>query len=208
MRPIDEGSRTSAPRVEVRLAQPSERLLLEGLFQFYAYDFSEMEPAGSPAFEVDAEGRLPPYPQLAEYWSADGRWPLVIETDRVALGFALINTVSHRGGSIERNMAEFFLMRKHRRRGVATAAVHDILRRDPGRWEVAVAARNEVARRFWAKAIATAPNVSGVAVVEGDGRAWRGPIWCFRALAPGDATTRPAAGDSQDVNPFPIDGAS
>jgi predicted acetyltransferase len=166
----------------VRLAAASERPLLEGLFQFYAYDFSEMEPSASAAFEVDAAGRFASYPHMAEYWSAADRWPLLIQMHAQAVGFALVNTVSHRGGSIERNMAEFFVVRKHRRRGVAAAALSEILRLYPGRWEIAAAERNTVAKAFWAKAIATAPNVSDIRVVEGDGHHWHGPIWCFQAV--------------------------
>ena len=113
----------AASRVVVRLARASERPLLEGLFQFYAYDFSEMEPSGSAAFEVDAAGRFAPYPHMGEYWSAADRWPLLIELDAQAVGFAFVNTLSHRGDSVERNMAEFFVVRKHRRRGVAAAAM-------------------------------------------------------------------------------------
>jgi predicted acetyltransferase len=171
------------PEIVVRLASPTERLLLDGLFQYYAYDFSEMEPPGSTAFELDAAGRFDPYPHLADYWSAQDRLPLLIEADGWVVGFALINAVSHRGGVVERNMAEFFVMRKHRRRGLARAALHLILGRYPGCWEVAVAERNLGARAFWAPAIAMAPNVSGLHAVEGDGVQWRGPIWCFHASA-------------------------
>jgi hypothetical protein len=34
-------------KVQVRPAAPDERRLLEGLLQFYVYDFSELEPEGS-----------------------------------------------------------------------------------------------------------------------------------------------------------------
>jgi predicted acetyltransferase len=171
----------SAPPVVVRLAGASERPLIEGLFQFYAYDFSEMEPADSQGFEVDARGRFEAYPYLDAYWSADDRWPLLIQFGGQTVGFALINRLSHVGGSIDHNMGEFFVLRKHRRRGVAMAAVHKIFRLYPGRWEVAVVERNGVGKSFWAKAIAEAPNVADAYVVQGDGQHWRGPIWCFRS---------------------------
>ena len=138
----------------------------------------------SAAFEVDAAGRFEPYPHLAEYWSANDRWPLLIQTNGRTVGFALINTLSHQGGGVERNMAEFFVARKHRRRHVATAAVQQILRLHPGHWEIAVAERNKAAQAFWAKALAAAANVSDLHIVPGDGEHWRGPIWCFRAISP------------------------
>jgi predicted acetyltransferase len=169
-------------RVQVSPASRAERPLIEGLFQFYAYDFSEMEPADSPGFDFNAKGGFDPYPFMAEYWRDPDRWPLLIRVDRRLAGFALINTHSHRdGGRVERNMGEFFVARKFRRGGVAIAAVQQVLARFPGRWEVAVVERNTAAKAFWPRAIAAAPGVKDLQRLEGDGAHWRGPIWTFRA---------------------------
>jgi predicted acetyltransferase len=171
----------SMSRVTVTSAVAAEQPLIAGLLQFYSYDFSEMEAQGSTRFEVDAQGRFESDPYLQDYWRDENRWPLLIRVDERVAGFALINTHSHRGGSVERNMAEFFVMRRHRRGGVGAEAVRQILAGHPGQWEVAVVARNAVAQSFWPRAIAAAANVSGLERVEGDGQHWRGPIWCFRA---------------------------
>jgi predicted acetyltransferase len=179
-----EASSNTDKSVIVRPANQSERPLIEGLFQFYMYDFSELEPPDSTAFEVNAEGRFEAYPHVSEYWSAAERWPLLIQVNEQVAGFALINTLSHQGGNIERNMAEFFIVRKHRRRGVARAALQQILTLHPGQWEVAVAERNMTARAFWESALASTKNVASLRLVEGDGKQWRGPIWCFCALSP------------------------
>ena len=169
-------------RVSVTPAIRGERPLIEGLLQFYFYDFSEMEPAGSSDFDFDARGSLGDYPYLDAYWREQGRWPLLIRVGGKLAGFALINTVSHRdGGFVERNMAEFFVARKYRRHGVASDAVRQILALHPGRWEVAVVERNAAAKLFWPRAIAAAPGVSELARIEGDGEHWRGPIWTFRS---------------------------
>jgi predicted acetyltransferase len=97
----------------------------------------------------------------------------------------LINTRSHCGGRVEHNIAEFFVARKHRRRGVATEAVRQILALYPGHWEIAVAERNAAARAFWPHAIAAAPNICQLVRLEGDGEHWRGPIWSFRTVPSG-----------------------
>lgn len=166
--------------VTVTPATPEERPLIEGLFQFYVYDFSEF--ARNPDdFVFDAAGRLPSYPYLASYWSDADRWPLLIRCDGAVAGFALINSHSHRGGTVERNMAEFFVARLYRRRGVALRAVSEILRSHPGQWEVAVSDRNLPALAFWPKAIAAGPAVTGLAVHQGDGLHWHGPIYAFRS---------------------------
>ena len=168
--------------VTVDLAEASERPLLAGLMQFYFYDFSEMEPDGSANFEFTAEGNFGPDDWLAQYWQEEGRIPLIIRRGAHPVGFALLNQHSHRDdGHVERNMAEFFVARKHRRHGVATEAVRQILAAYAGRWEVAVVARNAKALAFWPRAIAAAPNVSELVRLEGDGEHWRGPIWSFVA---------------------------
>ena len=172
----------TAARVTVELAQASEQPLLEGLMQFYVYDFSEMEPDGSDDMEFDARGQFGAYEYLPEYWREAGRVPLIIRRGGRPAGFALLNQHSHRdGGHVERNMAEFFVARKHRRHGVAREAVRQILANYPGRWEVAVVARNVAAQSFWPRAIAAAPNVTDLVRHEGDGTHWTGPIWTFAA---------------------------
>lgn len=166
------------PDVRVSPATAEERPLLERLAQFYIYDFSELEPAQSDELDFDARGGYDAEPLIADYWSDPDRHPLLIRVGDKIAGFALINTHSHRGGRVERNMAEFFVARKFRRRGVAREAVRQILALYPGRWEVAAAERNATAKAFWPGAIAAA-GVSGLTRVEGDGAHWRGPIWIF-----------------------------
>jgi predicted acetyltransferase len=165
--------------VDITLAAPSERVLIEGLFQFYAYDFSEMEPAASEAFEPGPDGRFAPYPHLDPYWSDPACVALIIRRGGRPAGFALINATSHSGRPVDRNMAEFFVMRKHRRGGVARAAVQAILARYPGRWEAAIAERNTAARAFWPASIAATPGVRNLTTLQGDGVDWTGPILAF-----------------------------
>jgi hypothetical protein len=166
--------------VTVRPGAAADRPLLAGLMQFYTYDFSEMEPAGSLRFDVGPDGLFARYPPLDFYWSEPGHWPLVIEADGRPAGFALVNTLSRRGGTPDRNMAEFFIARKFRRHGAGQSAVRQILALHPGRWEVAVAARNLVAAAFWPRAL-TAADVADLQPHRGDGEAWIGEIWTFRA---------------------------
>lgn len=171
----------AATAVTVRPAARGERAALEGLMQFYIYDFSEMEPPGSTRFPLDEHGRFAPYPKIGEYWRRTSFKPLLIRVGEQLAGFALLNSLSPRGGAVERNMGEFFVVRAHRRGGVATRALHQILAAYPGQWEVAVAERNTGAQAFWPRAIAAAPGVTALERHEGDGVRWRGPIWSFHA---------------------------
>ena len=167
--------------IRVERASAAERPLIEGMSRFYTYDFSEMELAGSDDMDFDQRGDFGLLPYLPEYWTQSGRYPLLIRLGEKPVGFALINTHSHRGGSVERNMGEFFVARKYRRRGVAAEAVRQVMALYPGRWEVAVVERNTAAKAFWPRAIAAAPNVTDLVRLEGDGEHWRGPIWKFQA---------------------------
>jgi len=165
--------------VEVTAAHEAERTLIEGLFQFYVYDFSELEPAHSSHFEPDLAGRFHQYEHLESYWREASRIPLIIRRRGRPVGFALVNAVSHSGARVDRNMAEFFVMRKHRRGGVASAAVRAILTRHAGRWEIAVAQRNLGARAFWPRAIAATPGVRGLTCLQAADGLWTGPIYSF-----------------------------
>ncbi len=161
-------------------ATEADRPILAGLMQFYVYDFSEMEPEGSHDYDVGPDGLFRPYPYLDAYWREGGRWPLIFRLDGAAIGFALVNQVSNRTeGFVERNMAEFFVMRRHRRRGLAAAALAQILKLHPGRWEVAVLDRNPGALAFWPRALAAA-GVGELRRMDG-GQAWAGPVWTFAA---------------------------
>lgn len=169
-------------RFTLTVATPDERPLIEGLMQFYIYDFSEMEPPGGAGFELDETGRFAPYPHLDRYWSEPDRIPLILRVGGHPAGFALINSHSHRDdGYVQQSMGEFFLARKHRGAGLADRALHQILARWPGRWEIAIAQRNARALAFWPRAIKAAPNVSQIEEIQGDGTHWTGPIWTFVA---------------------------
>ena len=61
----------------------------------------------------------------------------------------LINDYSHSGRPIDFSVAEFFVVRKHRRGGVGRAAAAAAIAPRPGQWELAVARTNAGAQAFW-----------------------------------------------------------
>ena len=157
-------SADASPRVSVDLAAAAERPLLEGLFQFYIYDFAAMYPAGE--FKLGPDGRYAHYPHLESYWAEEGRLPFVIRVDGQAAGLALINRYSHRHAAIDHAVAEFFVMRPYRRGGAGRIAAHTLFARLCGRWELAIAAPNSAARRFWPGVVASAPGVTNIETVD------------------------------------------
>ncbi|HXQ12977.1 MAG TPA: GNAT family N-acetyltransferase [Caulobacteraceae bacterium] len=167
------------PDIEVRQAEPGERVALENMFQLYVHDFSE-QWWDRPYGELENNGRFGDDQFFDPYWEEQQHIPLLIRLDGNLVGFALLDASSHSGADVDRDMAEFFVVRKHRRGGVGTAAAHAIFTAYPGRWEAAVARRNTGALPFWRNAVATHPAVSDIEEVDVDSALWNGPVLRFR----------------------------
>lgn len=155
-------------------ARRSDEPALQNMLQLYTHDFSE-HWAGTSKGELQADGRFADYP-LDAYWS-EPRWSaLIVRCDGCTAGFALVNDRGHSGMPVDRNMAEFFILRKHRGRGVGRSAAEAIFTRYPGQWEVAVARKNVAALDFWR---ATVGRASRLREVDVSGAEWDGPILRF-----------------------------
>ena len=136
------------PKVTLEPCHAPQRPTLDALFQLYVHDFSE-QWAGTDRGELQEDGRFPDYPYLASYWEEPRRWPFLIRADGHLAGFVLINDYSHSGRPIDFSVAEFFVVRKHRRGGVGRAAAAAAIAPRPGQWELAVARTNAGAQAFW-----------------------------------------------------------
>jgi predicted acetyltransferase len=71
------------------------------------------------------------------------------------------------------DMAEFFVARGYRRRGIGTQIAQEVWRRFPGTWEVRVMETNVPARQFWERAISefTGDTIRPVNAQK-DGQSW------------------------------------
>jgi predicted acetyltransferase len=160
--------------VTLEIAGPERRGALENLCQLYAHDFSEFW-AGRDDGELQEDGRFPQYILLDSYWTDAARTPILIRAGGHVAGFALINSFSHSGLPLDFAVAEFFVVRKHRRAGVGFTAATEIIRERPGQWEMAVARRNTAALPFWRR-VAAAAGGPTVEEVDRDDELWNGPI--------------------------------
>jgi len=134
--------------VELTPAAREEQPIVANLIELYAHDFSEFRP-----LRIGDDGRFG-YDPLPLYWQEPNRFPFLVRNDGLA-GFVLVKRGSEVSGD-ERvwDMAEMFIVRGQRRRGVATQVVHQVWRRFPGPWEVRVIDANAAALPFWTRAIA------------------------------------------------------
>lgn len=142
-------------------ATDAQKPTIANLIQLYLYDMTDEGP-----FPVGADGRF-------EYHFLDRFWqhPYLIYCGGELAGFALvIEQCPVTGLDPCWFMAEFFILRAYRRRGLGKAAATAILQWHPGRWHVAVTEHNLRAAAFWA------PSLSGyeVTAIQGhfDGEDW------------------------------------
>jgi predicted acetyltransferase len=167
--------------VSVQPASRRERVVIENLLQLYVHDFSELWAGGDDTRgEVGADGRFAPYP-LAAYWRDPRCVPLLIRFGDKIAGFMLMDAHSHSGAPVDRNVAEFFVLRKHRRSGIGAQAAQTVFARYPGIWEAAVVRRNAAALAFWRQTISGCAGHAGIEEIDSHGPDWDGPILRFRS---------------------------
>ena len=164
--------------VTLELAGPDKRETLANLFQLYTHDFSE-QWAGRDDGELQEDGRFPQYVHLDRYWIEPARTPYLIRADGHLAGFVLINDFSHSGLPLDHAVAEFFVVRKHRRGGVGRAAARAAITPRKGQWELAVARKNTAALPFW-QAVAAELASGPVEALDRSDALWNGPILRFR----------------------------
>jgi predicted acetyltransferase len=139
---------TLSPHLEVIPAAPEQAPVLANLLELYAHDFSEFRN-----LEIGEDGRFG-YRSLPLYWSEPNRHPFLVKMDGKLAGLVLVKRGSEVSGNDEVwDMAEFFVLRGCRRRGIGTQVAHEVWRRFPGVWEVRVIEANISAQHFWAEAI-------------------------------------------------------
>lgn len=136
-------------KLEVASAKKKEAHIVDNLLQLYLHDFSEFEPD-----EIGADGRFD-YPYLQHYWDDPDRYPFLFRVDGHLAGFALLRfEADPLTGRHVMDMAEFFIMRRYRDKGVGEQAAVYLWDLFPGQWQVRVLKSNERALGFWRHIIA------------------------------------------------------
>jgi predicted acetyltransferase len=146
------------------------------------YDFSEI--LGLDVDDDDARFRIP---AVDAYFTEPRYQAFFVTVDSRMAGLALVRGASRlTGDDGVWDMAEFFVLRKYRRRGVGAHAACALFDRLAGRWEVRQRPENVAATAFWRRTVARYTGGRFEDAVWDDAR-WRGPVQRFES--PGGAVT-------------------
>jgi predicted acetyltransferase len=147
--------------VSLRRASDADKPVIANLIQLYLYDMTEFMP-----FPVGGDGRFE-YGFLDRFW----RHPYFIMSGEEIAGFALVvDECPLTGRAPCWFMAEFFVLRAYRKRGVGKAALDLALDTHPGAWHIAVPHANRAARAFWSSVLAS--RAQGPREIHFDGDDW------------------------------------
>jgi predicted acetyltransferase len=128
----------------VRRAVEADRPLLERLWLMFRHDMSEFHgllPRPDGTFRSERLDAALTDPAWAAYLVFSGEQPV---------GLAFVRALDEP----TRILNAFFVVRGARRTGIGLRAVHDVVARHPGPWEVAFQDKNTAAVRFWRRAAA------------------------------------------------------
>ena len=159
-----------AMRVEVLEARREDVPILRRLMQLYLYDLGTLD-----GWDVGADGLFGSAARIEGFWTDPRRRSFLARVDGVLAGFVLIRDGAHFAGEGTREISEFFVLRKHRRRGVGEEVAQRTFDAFPGKWEVTELASNTEAQQFWRRVIGryTTGRFEDVARPDGNGRLHR-----------------------------------
>jgi predicted acetyltransferase len=128
--------------VEIKQIVYEDKPILQNLMELYQYDFSEFDNS-----DVNRYG-LFGYKYLDNYWTENGRFAFFIITNDKLAGFVLVR--QHIG---KNEIAEFFIMRKFRKRGLGNIVARKVFEMFKGDWQVSRELTNIPAQFFWEKVV-------------------------------------------------------
>jgi predicted acetyltransferase len=140
--------------VVLERATQADAALLSNLLELYVHDLSEIFPV-----EIGPDGRFG-YEKLSLYWSEhERRFAFLIRSGTRIAGFALVTRGSPMTDDPEAlDVAEFFVLRRHRRSGIGRQAATLLWDRFAGQWIVRVSEANRPGLPFWGAVIGAYTN--------------------------------------------------
>lgn len=130
-----------------------QKSVLARMLELYSYDFSEFSDN-----DINEYGYFG-YKYIDDYWNEEGRYPFFIRVDGKLAGLVLVRSCcQYNDLPNPHNVAEFFVMKKYRKKGIGRTAAVSIFDMFRGGWEISVWTNNLPAQSFWSKVIAEYTN--------------------------------------------------
>lgn len=145
-------------KINIDIIKYEDKIILQNLIQLYRYDSSEFDN------HVMNQHGLYDYRYLDHQWADDFRRPYLIKVNGEIAGFALIILdvpKAYTACSVAEKtniMSDFFILKKHRNKGIGTTAAFTIFNQHRGYWEVKQTKNNLPAYKFWKDVISRYPN--------------------------------------------------
>ena len=130
--------------VELIPTGPEHIELIRNLYQFYAYESSDWEQE-----DVEVDGRFYIHDEhLARYWQ-EPQWSAnLILVDGYIAGFLLVER-SELAGLDAQELADLFILKRYRRKGIGSAIATQVLCSGAANWLVRFYDQDEVSQAFW-----------------------------------------------------------
>ena len=135
-------------RVELRQAREHEVPVLRRLMQLYLYDFAAIDD-----WSIGDDGLYGNAATIESFWNDPRMTSFFVRVDGALAGFVLVRDGAHFAGEGTRDISEFFILRRHRRRGVGTETARRVFDKFRGKWEVTQLTSNVEAQAFWRRVI-------------------------------------------------------
>ena len=160
-------------KIELIEASKADKMILKNMIELYNYDLSEYENR-----DLNEHG-LYDYSYLDNYWTEKDRYPFIIRVDDKLAGFVLVNKHSVVTSSpTDYAIAEFFVLKKYRKRGIGKIVAFEVFNKFQGNWEVKQLRLHKVSHIFWNNVI-NQYTLGNFIELENGNEVWDGPIHRF-----------------------------
>jgi predicted acetyltransferase len=137
-------------KIQLIPATLNDYAVVQNMGRFYAYDLSEYF-GNEPGWEMPENG-LYECNDFKKYWETEHAFPFLVRYDNELAGFVIIDKKGS-DATMDFNIAQFFILRKFKRRSLGRAVARQCFDKFCGTWEVMVMPGNEGAYHFWRSVI-------------------------------------------------------
>ena len=128
-------------------ADESDLPIVKNLVHYYVYDMSE-----HMGWPCRPDGVYSGCDNIESFWNEEGKHAFILRHEDELVGFAMVRG-NHEEDEIDYSIAEFFVLRKFRGKGVGEKVARQLFDRFSGQWMVAQLVDNRPAIAFWRKVI-------------------------------------------------------